>query len=1315
MDGSKEQTVLIKKALGKIRQLKEALDKKEEREPIAIVGMSCRFPGGATNPKEYWKLLVENRESLCPPPIERWDHSLFYDPLKTTPNSIYLKESSFLQNSIRRFDAKFFGISPREAEEIDPQHRLLLELSWEALESAGIVPEKIKEKNVGVYVGIISSEYASYDRDQYEATPYYLTGVMPHMASGRIAYYYGTHGPAISIDTACSSSLVGFHLACKSLQSGESEIALVGGMNLMISPYALASLCQLGALSSDGRCKPFEASADGYGRSEGGGFIVLKRLSDALEAKDTILAVVKGSAVNHDGRSKGLTMPNREAQVKVMKQALKDAKIKPDAVSFIEAHGTGTEVGDPLEIQAIESVFSKRESGEPLPIGSVKAQIGHSEASAGLASIMKVVLCMQNQTIPAQINFEHLNPALNLKTIPAYIPTKNEMWNPKERTRIAAINSFGFSGTNAHVLLEEWNKPKKAEEAPAPFDQAPYFLPISAKSMESLQEYVRSYLEFLKTLAPETAMASIQNALCLHRSHFKYRIAVKGNCVEELIDQLYLIDNEGVEKFIQAQPTYRYLALFSNETRKKALAFVNVLEHFGFPSPILTEVDSPSIHTVAGVDFVVDFSKDVKDLKEILYQGYSYGYPILWEKVLPNVSYKQITLPNYPFTGQNYWFKKRCENSSKEPSLAPPLKGWKVVSPLSDYQHQFFVSPHNLKEVADTHGLLHVGHILEMIYSMVQQNWNLDQELFSIGPISLERPLLVGEGLHIYGVMTAIDAHKGSISLSTCNETEKEWTLRIQATVERAAAPLEEKPVFEAREHYPISRANFYQNLDGRGVHLGTSVQWVDGAAMKDGNIVASLKSVGSGVHFQRGVLDALAQLFHLFLTEEEKGTRLLVVGWEHSQVIQSEAVGPFYGAIHRKKDASTHLVGDVFLFDKEGNLAFFWKKLEMKKLVVAASSPLSNESQERIDAICKVNDPLAQKQHCTQFIKQLVGKLLNISEEHIALNESLYEIGFDSIVGIDLVHQLKTAFHVDIEMEKFFDNPTVSLCADLVVSALASKVKSSISSHPWFKGDLEDKETHRLYCFPYGAGGASEYEAWTKNLKTSCNVIGVQLPGREERSHERPFDDLEKCLDALEEVFPQDAVPFAFYGHSIGALLAYAFALRLQKKGKNVPTQLIVGAYSSPSIQPNPWFLEISERLKKQGIFPLPTLDNPLADDLLEKAIAAFTSGSSREHLEPDSSHMKKLLPSIWADLQLVQSAKFELPPLHVPICALGGKEDDRVSIEEIKAWKELTTKDFSCYEIEGDHFFLRKKSKQSQVLEIIEKTVGQSACITL
>src|SRR5436305_5954459 len=389
--GQEDYASLLRSSLSIIKRLKAEMEQqKKEREPIAIIGMGCRFPGGCHDPETFWRFLMEGGDGVIEVPRDRFDIEDFYDPDPNVAGKMYLKEAGFLQTNVGDFDARFFGISPREAVEMDPQQRLLLEVSWEALERAGIPASQLKGTQTGVFIGIIGSEYTFLPRENAAVNPYSLTGAMSNIASGRISYILGVHGPSISLDTACSSSLTAVHLACESLQRGESSLALAGGVNLVLGPGGFLPLCSLRALASDGRCKPFNASGDGYGRGEGCGIVVLKRLSEALRENDPIIAVIRGTGVNQDGPGSGLTVPNGKAQKALIQRTLEVANVSPADIGYVELHGTGTALGDPIEFQALTEVFGKGHTREkPLYIGSVKSNIGHLEAAAGIAGLIK--------------------------------------------------------------------------------------------------------------------------------------------------------------------------------------------------------------------------------------------------------------------------------------------------------------------------------------------------------------------------------------------------------------------------------------------------------------------------------------------------------------------------------------------------------------------------------------------------------------------------------------------------------------------------------------------------------------------------------------------------------------------------------------------------------------------------------------------------------------------------------------------------------------------------------------------------------------
>lgn len=512
------------------------------KEPIAIVGLSCRFPQ-APNPQAFWELLRNGVDAISEVPSDRWDVDAFHsnDP---APGKVTTRFGGFLDD-VDLFDPHFFGISPREAARMDPQQRILLEVSWEALENAFIPPDALAGTRTGVFVGISSYDYSRLQFDNPERIDAYAgTGNAHSIAANRLSYALDLRGPSMAVDTACSSSLVAVHLACQSLRSGESDVALAGGVNLIITPELTITFSQARMLAPDGHCKTFDANADGYVRGEGCGVVVLKRLSDAMRDGDNILALIRGSAVNQDGRSNGLTAPNGLAQQDVIRYALADAGVSPQQIGYVEAHGTGTPLGDPIEISALRAVLDDGASNNRVLVGSVKTNIGHLESAAGIAGLIKSVLALQNESIPPHLNLKAVNPHLSLEDSRLEIGTYLRPWRRRDQPRFAGVSSFGFGGTNAHIILSD--APQVVVEQ-GEIERPRHMLTLSAKTENALNELVELTLDNLNN---KGSLADICFSANTGRSHFEHRLAVHAASTDELTKALDEYLNKTESPFI---------------------------------------------------------------------------------------------------------------------------------------------------------------------------------------------------------------------------------------------------------------------------------------------------------------------------------------------------------------------------------------------------------------------------------------------------------------------------------------------------------------------------------------------------------------------------------------------------------------------------------------------------------------------------------------------------------------------------------------------------------------------------------------------
>ena len=692
-----------------------------KKEPIAIIGMGCRFPGGANSPEAFWQLLRDGDDAITEVPPERWHLPTFYDPDPMEPGKMYSRWGGFVEG-IEQFDAKFFRIARREAASMDPQQRMLLEVAWEALEDAGQVPERLAGSNVGVFIGASSGDYGELqfgasERERLNAYSIMAAAARCVMAN-RVSYLFDFRGPSFVVDTACSSSLLAVHLGCCSLWNGESSLVLAGGVNALFKPEISVGFSRGFFLAADGRCKSFDARADGYVRSEGAGLVVLKAYKQALADGDPIVALISGSATNHDGHSRDFTVPNHQALQAVIRAAYRQAGLPPEEVQYIETQGTGTSVGDLVEAQAIGAVVgANRAAGNDCLIGAVKSNIGHLESAAGISSLIKAVLALQHRQIPPNLHFETPNPKIPFKTLRLRVPQRLESWPiSPSGIRYTSVNSFGAGGANVHVVLQEAPEGGSAEKPVADCakdirnqrgmadggsrmdeNDGCYLFPLSARTPQALQAFAQTYLDFLKNQSAELLLSDICYTATVRRTHHAHRVAYVVRSKDELAEQLaaFLAGNAPpVNSTPFRQPTEARLTQGTSNERLTALA-------------------------------------------ERYIQGEALDFQALYPaSSLVSLKPRCVRLPSYPWQRKRYWHM-RVEAptiSKKSSTTEQETKALPALSP-SPIQTKIQAAP-----VSERQALLidHVRQQLAQMMDLAPSEIDREQGFFEMGMQSLQ-------------------------------------------------------------------------------------------------------------------------------------------------------------------------------------------------------------------------------------------------------------------------------------------------------------------------------------------------------------------------------------------------------------------------------------------------------------------------------------------------------------------------------------------------------------------------------------------------
>ncbi len=1364
---SNQQRLLlaVKQATAKLNEIETA-----NTEPIAIIGTACRFPGGVDTPESYWEFLRGSIDGRVEIPKERWDNDRYYNPDPEAPGQIYVRHGYFLQQQVDQFDPSFFGISGAEANKMDPSQRLLLEVSWEALENAGISPRSLKNSDTGVYIGQCFNDYTLIGIDALpnNLADFYLgLGTAMNTSSGRVAYVFGLQGPTFTLDTTCSSSLVTLHIACQSLRSGESNLALVGGVNLMLHPTVTHGFCKGRALSPDSRCKTFDANADGYARGEGCGILVLKRLRDAMADGDRILALVKGSAINHDGPSSGLTVPNQQAQKKVIRQALVNAKVDPSEVDYVECHGTGTSLGDPLEVKAIDEVYCReRSKDDPLVLGAVKSNVGHLEAAAGVAGLIKIILGLQNHEIPPNLHFNQPNPQIDWDKIPVQVATSVIPWEKPGKPMLAGISGFGMSGTNAHVILQEAPEQVKSKNDT---DRPLHLLTLSGKTKKALAELVVRYQNYLEQEGSnQNELADICYTANTGRTDFNHRLAVTAADRAELLEKLsagltgeeifsgqvsssslpkvaFLFTGQGSQYVNMGRELYEQAPVFRQAIDQCNQIFTTIVEE-------QAESEEMSLLDVIYPDSTED--SDSSPLHQTAYTqpalfSIEYALAKLWQSwgIQPDVvmghsvgEYVAATIAGiFSLEDGLKLITARGRLMQKLPSggeMVSVMSSESKVRPLlKDYTDKVAIAaingPSSVVISGESEAVRAIATKLEsegIKTKQLQVSHAFHSPLME--PMLEEFEKIANQLDYNIPRITVISNVTGTKADSSSITTAKYWVDHVRQPVKFAQSmnalhqqgvdiflEVGPKPILlgmgrrclpeDVGVWLPSLRPNKIPQQHSplpkgvRGIERGKS----EDAALLRGEwqqILSSLSEL-----YVRGAKIDWSGFDRDY--QRQKVTLPTYPFQRQRYWIESEKSGLSESTFAQITETATETLTEQLA--ETGNLSAselelvpkileLLKQQQLKSVTESeqkSTEPESLVSHSSVIDIEKLQAAPAKERKLmiVEYLQELAAKVLQLNtSEALDPHESVLELGFDSLSVVELRSKVEKQLAVTIPASLILQGPSMMELAEALVEQLTNSAPSDQTPVETKKGNgwiayhkPKPNASTRLFCFhPWGAS-ASMYQQWSDTLPPEIEVLPIQLPGRQRRLQEKPFTDFASLIEVLADFLsPYLDKPFAFFGHSMGALIAFELAYVLEQQYNLKPRQLFLSGVVPPS-------------------------DNTLLEKIAslseaERLNYLLEISEIPESITEDSSLFNELMNIFKADFQLLQSYRYvEKKPLGCPISSFSGVDDYTVSDRQLSLWSEYTTSNLKIDRIPGKHMFMFLKDSQKLLLELISQ----------
>jgi malonyl CoA-acyl carrier protein transacylase len=1115
-----------------------------EVEPIAIIGLSCRFPK-AENLEAFWRLLRNGLDGITEVPPERWDVSKFYDPAPATAGKANTCWGGFLEK-IDQFDAGFFGITPREAERMDPQQRLLLEVTWEALENGGILPSQLSGTPTGVFIGISNSDYARLmARDIASINAYNGTGTSFAIAANRISYFFNLKGPSLAIDTACSSSLIAVHYACHSLQSGESNLCFVGGVNAILSPEATVYFSQARLMAADGRCKTFDDTADGYVRGEGCGVIILKRLSDAIKDGDNIHAIIRGTAVNQDGLTNGITAPNGPSQQAVIRQALNKANILPSQISYVEAHGTGTPLGDPQEFKSLKAVLLEgRQLDELCYIGSVKTNIGHLESAAGIAGLIKVVLSLKHQEIPPHLHLKHLNRYISLEETPLRIPTECQPWTTVQESRLAGVSSFGFGGTNCHIILEESpirvksQKPQVKNQGGA--ERPLNLLTLSAKNETALRELAKAYQTYFQ-FHPEASLADVCFTANTGRTHFEHRLALIAESTLQIGEQLEaFLGKEQVSSFLEGQVTRkkppRIAFLFTGQGSQ----YVHMGKQLYETQPFFRQT--------------LDQCEDILRphlRKPILDVIYPESTKELNSSVIDQTAYTQPALFAIEFALAQLW-----QSWGIKPDV---VMGHSVGEYVAATVAGVFSLEDGLKLIANRGRLMQQlpdgGEMLAVMASEKQVSLLIAPYKGKVSIAAINGPF----SIVISGAAEAIRAVKEVLEL----EGVKAKPLQVSHAFH---SPLMEPMLadFEAVAHqvtYSQPRIPLISNVTGcrESENIATAKYWVN--------------HVHQPVMFAQSMETLHQEGYEVFL---EIGPKPILLGMGRQCLPENVGVWiPSLRCVQSDWQQMLYSLAELYVrgvkvdwseFDRDYSRSKvelptypfqrqrYWIDAESSFQAVQTPAP-SRKASPKVPITLQgrpstLNSTyVSPRTQIEKNIAQILEEALGI--QPIGIEDDFFELGGDSLLAIQIISRLSQEFKVKLNQSQLMETPTIAKLVCLLDKNDGNYSSENPSLSSLVKIQASGSQLPLFLVHP-ASGNAFGYLDFSKYLELDRYIYGIEDPGLHGDLESRSFPEKARFyIDLIRSVQPQG--PYHVAGYSYGGNMAFEMAVQLTKEGQEV------------------------------------------------------------------------------------------------------------------------------------------------------------------